>query len=312
MMIFQKKLFPNVPLSMILFFSWMVILIGGCQEKKGHHSDKEVHSDSFCTAEGCTSAQAQPGLFLDSAVGGIHYQSGNLSGITDPQGKFEFEPKATVQFVIGDIVLGTATAQAVMTPVNLVSGATSAEHPTVLNLARFLQTLDDDGDPSNGITISSKVYEAAKGKTVVFNTSEADFEGKVSALIQTLTSLTTVGDRPLIPREKALEHLKNTLNHLPSSAPGGKAEVKALMASFRTLIKDSFLGTESELDGLTKELVLVQQELAGVPDLTLANTLLLRVLEKTYSRILVDSTGQLLVPTGLQGFHIPVGNQIFC
>lgn len=157
--------------------------------------------------------EVKSGLFVDSAVEGIQFVSGGQSGITDDKGTFQYETGATVRFSIGNIAIGEGTPQPVMTPLDLVPGALDETHPTVINIARFVLTLDDDGDPSNGIKITQAVRDAALGKSINFAQSVSDFENdaNVQGIISDLTSLTTAGNRTLISTADAQIHLMNTL-----------------------------------------------------------------------------------------------------
>lgn len=102
------------------------------------------------------------GVFRDSAVSGLEYQSGGQQGLTGRNGGFVYEVGKTVTFSVGGVVLGTATGKPVLTPVDLVPGG-SADTPTVQNIARFLMMLDADGNPENGIVISGEIRSAAAG-----------------------------------------------------------------------------------------------------------------------------------------------------
>ena len=157
---------------------------------------------------------ARTGLFIDSAVLGLEYQSLSYTGITDARGQFQFVPGEDITFSIGGIVLGTVAGQSIVTPVNLVTDAVSADNPTVLNIARLLQTLDNNGDPSDGIEITPAVRSAAAPLTGVnFQQSLDDFanDGDVVNLIADLTTLTTAGPRNLLSAPAALTHLRDSL-----------------------------------------------------------------------------------------------------
>jgi len=97
--------------------------------------------------------------------------------------------------------------------VELVSGATDETHPSVTNIARFLQTLDDDAAPSNGITITSDVMDLAVGKSMDFSLSITDFEnnGNVQTIVADLSTATTAGARSLVSVQQAQAHFKDTL-----------------------------------------------------------------------------------------------------
>ena len=164
------------------------------------------------------------GRFLDSPVEGLEYVSGGESGITDDQGTFRMGGNS-VQFSVGDIIIGEGTATSIMTPVDLVPGATDETDPTVTNIARFLLTLDDDGNPDNGITIREEVRNGAVGKSIDFSQSVTSFTNgsNVQSAVADLTSLTSAGARTLISTQQAQTHLGNTLLELqePIEPPGG-------------------------------------------------------------------------------------------
>jgi len=159
------------------------------------------------------SAALKKGLFLDSAVEGLVYVSGNQSGITDNKGTYQYEEGLTVKFSIGDIIIGEALAKSVLTPLDLVPGSSDVSDPSVTNIARFLLTLDNDANPDNGITITELVRTAALGKSLNFDQTIAGFEndGNVQAIVSELTALTNAGVRPLISSQQAQSHLNETL-----------------------------------------------------------------------------------------------------
>jgi hypothetical protein len=151
------------------------------------------------------------GVFLDSAVEGLAWTSGALSGTTDAEGSFSIDGNNTAVFSLGGIELGFAPPESVVTPVDLVAGAADETHPTVTNIARFLQTLDTDLDPSNGITIDPSVAAAAVGQALDFEQSIANFAANAQSVVDTLTAGLPGGSRPLIPAVDAQQHLAGTL-----------------------------------------------------------------------------------------------------
>ena len=120
------------------------------------------------------------GVFLDSPVEGLTYQSGaNPSGTTDANGTFMYTPGETLTFSVGGVVLGTLPDGApVITPFDFGAAAE--------NIARFLQTLDEDGDPSNGIDITAAA--AALAETIlgdaVFLSDAMTFENDIGPALE--------------------------------------------------------------------------------------------------------------------------------
>jgi hypothetical protein len=190
----------NQHTSIWLIPTLCLLLLSGC----GGSSSSSSSGSSSVTATG---------VFTDSPVQGLRYVSGSLSGYTDSNGTFQYEKGQTVSFYVGDILIGQANGQAVLTPVNLVSGATDQTNPTVSNIAQFLQSLDDDGNPANGITITSQESTLAAGDTVNFNQSIANFanDGNMQTIVAALTAVTSGGSRNPVPSNTSQNNLQNTL-----------------------------------------------------------------------------------------------------
>jgi hypothetical protein len=162
------------------------------------------------------------GLFLDSAVEGIKYDSGSITGLTDTNGTFQYEIGGNVRFMIGDIFIGEASGGSVVTPVDFVSGS-DPSHPTVLNIVAFLLTLDDDNNPDNGIQISETIRNLAKDSSINFAQTTTTFtaDGNVQVVVSQLTAATSAGARSLVSSAFAESHLRNTLSVLNAGSGGG-------------------------------------------------------------------------------------------
>ena len=100
------------------------------------------------------------GHFGDPAIAGVNYESGSLTGVTGPNGEFQYEPGKTVHFAIGDISLGPKViAKDAMTPGDLVAKST-VDKTRQINILRLLQSLDSVPD-DDVITIPDEVRSAA-------------------------------------------------------------------------------------------------------------------------------------------------------
>ncbi|HVN71688.1 MAG TPA: hypothetical protein VMU10_06685, partial [Desulfomonilia bacterium] len=158
---------------------------------------------------------------MDSAVEGLTYETESMSGETDSQGRFFFKPGETMTFSIGGIKLGTTTARSVITPLALVIGAEDEKNPTVINITRFLITLDEDNNPDNGITISPETRAALADVSINFTQDPAGFAGdadvqNVISIINTLHGSSDAENRVLCTEDEAMSHLGNTLEELAS------------------------------------------------------------------------------------------------
>jgi para-nitrobenzyl esterase len=172
---------------------------------------------------GSSSDETLTGVFIDSAVKGVRWVSGDMAGTTDIAGSFQYKSGATVQFYVGDVLLGEATGNSVLIPVDLVASAQDITNPTVINIIRFLITLDNDNDPSNGIEINKASANLAMGETIDFAQSTSDFaaSGIIQVLISTLTSATDAGARSLTTVSVAQAHAENSIQDLLAGVYSG-------------------------------------------------------------------------------------------
>ena len=131
------------------------------------------------------------GYFEDSAVEGLKYKTPTNEGMTDANGKFYYCSGELITFHIGDIQLGeSAPAKSFMTPRDLVPQDKGYTETNKLFIARFLQTLDADSKPENGIQIEQAVHDNAV-KTDSFDPEKiifiADEEAGVTPTDSTVT-----------------------------------------------------------------------------------------------------------------------------
>lgn len=148
------------------------------------------------------------GRFIDSAVEGARFETATQSGSTDENGTFKYITGEAVSFFIGDILLGTSTGATLITPLNFVPGS-DTNNPQVINILRFVQSLDEDNNPDNGIRLPDTVTTQAIGQDLDFSLSTAEFENAANAL---LTQLTSGSVNMLITTSSAQAHFIASLN----------------------------------------------------------------------------------------------------
>ncbi|HET7795110.1 MAG TPA: esterase-like activity of phytase family protein [Rhizobacter sp.] len=152
------------------------------------------------------------GSFLDAAVEGLDYSvAGAASAATAASGTFSCQAGQSVAFHIGGVALGSAACAPTITPLTL-AGGNNVKADAVVNRLVALQSLDDDGDPSNGIRLTSAAKAALAASAVDFSASAAAFNTAFNALLATLpapynTRNTIDDNRRLLARE----HFENTL-----------------------------------------------------------------------------------------------------
>jgi len=180
----------------------LLLLLSGCEETSDPFSNSDV---------------AHTGRFIDSPVNGMLYGCDEgLSGTTGENGSFHYAEDCLMTFSVGSIVLGSAPAGSLVTPLDFVPGSEDEKHPQVINRVRFLMTLDADHTPENGISISHKVHSISQGIAVNFEQSIAEFESdpnvlsivaELSAINAEVTGLVTVEEAQLHFRTSLLSLL---------------------------------------------------------------------------------------------------------
>jgi len=147
----------------------IVFILTGCHHNGVSETDQDIASE----------ANTETGIFLDSAVINIGYRTETQEGVTNDLGEYQYVEGETVTFFIGELVLPTVTAKGVVTPLDLADTLDTSNN-IVVNIIRLLQTLDEDGDPSNGLSITEGAKNAAT--EVDFTLSISEFESSSEVL----------------------------------------------------------------------------------------------------------------------------------
>lgn len=185
-------------LNPIIILSSVSLLLTGCGGGDSSTSD----ADSALTT-------TKIGQFIDAPVANIEYQTASHSGVTDIDGRFEYLPGETVTFRIGNITLGSALASSTVTPLNIANTSDSNDSH-VVNLIRFLQSLDSDANPDNGIYIDDEVkYNSLDD--INFDRDEASFEDDTE--VQAIIASHGTSSGNLISTEDALLHFTGQLSN---------------------------------------------------------------------------------------------------
>lgn len=108
-------------------------------------------------ASACGGSDDQPlsSTFVDAAVSGANYSTATQTGSTSPSGQFKYRPGESVTFSVAGVSLpAVRVAGGVVTPVDMGTDGTATD-PVTLSIARFIQALDSDNNPDNGITVDA-------------------------------------------------------------------------------------------------------------------------------------------------------------
>ena len=120
------------------------------------------------------------GVFIDAPVSGLGYKctASSATGFTNIKGEFTCLDTQTVTFYMGDLRIGSALMGKVITPYSLYKNNENA----AVNLARLLQTVDSDGNNSNGLSLNypdstslyAQYYESVRHMVIDFASAEYD------------------------------------------------------------------------------------------------------------------------------------------
>lgn len=120
---------------------------------------------------------ALTGTFIDAPVQGLSYKTPTQSGFTDASGHFKYEAGETIEFKLGNLLLGKGVAGALVTPYTI-----SDNNNTATNIALLLQNFDNNRT-DNILNISAlKDYNLSN-----FNISDtnANLESRLTTLLAT-------------------------------------------------------------------------------------------------------------------------------
>lgn len=209
---------------------------------------------------GCNSSSSSSptltGTFVDSAVDGLDYKGPRFSGKTANGGHYNFREGDLVEFFLGDnIKLGTLKGSTEnVSPRDFFEGIDSDVR--LLNILILLQSLDSDGNTSNGITITAEAITALEDAIQAaypdINLSEInlslmdlteanDLKDKIADILQDVVDATESPDDKVVSEEEAEIHftevmsgditIHKNISRTPAAGSGGHS-----IASLTTVI----------------------------------------------------------------------------
>jgi hypothetical protein len=179
-------------LGFIFFASFFLVGCDSKGEAEGSSTDNNNESTKL-------------GIIVDSHIVGLRYISTNkiknktIQDITNSKGEFEYFEDGVTEFFIGNIKL-VSIKPSKMTAITTVANTKRQAQ----NIARFLQTIDKDGKPSNGIQIPRIVDRNAVSNNLLLNfddSFDANFDN-----IKYLLYSHTIDAPSTVSAKQALEH----------------------------------------------------------------------------------------------------------
>jgi hypothetical protein len=176
-------------------------------------------------------AELGKGYYIDSPVAGVEYKCGNTTGITGKDGNFTFEKGKDCNFELAGVPLRTIKADELKDGIKIVEDN--------LTVARFLQSLDIDGNPDNGIQIKDEVLEALKEAVKTLEHKDDALDKDLDEVVTHVRQKVPDFDGDIKDKDEAFEHLSKTLT----------PEMKELLAG-----KTFYAVKEKENEGTDEEL----------------------------------------------------------
>ncbi|MCK5293097.1 MAG: Ig-like domain-containing protein, partial [Arcobacteraceae bacterium] len=113
------------------------------------------------------------GTFIDGAVRGLHYETeSGIIGTTGKDGEFSYLEGESITFSVGGVIVGTFDADDIAENgfvfLQDVAGVDRAnlDDDAVVNMAIFLQSIDTNHNPYDGISIPPSIHKALEDQNI--------------------------------------------------------------------------------------------------------------------------------------------------
>jgi hypothetical protein len=154
--------------------------------------------------------ETKVGYLIDSAVEGVEYTtSSGKSATTDSSGKFEYLTTDTnISFSIGGLKLPSFNLSNIKSdnkilPADLVGvDRNNTTNTTVVKILQLFQSLDSDGNPNNGITITQNIKNSIATSKNIIDINDTELE----TLVQNT-------GKTFMDKSQAITHYKTTLQN---------------------------------------------------------------------------------------------------
>ncbi len=161
----------------------------------------------------CSEKEIHTAKVVDSTVGGIEYQCAGLIQYTKADGNIKCY-HLPLGFKVGEIKVGILydiPADGIIFPQDMLGvKRTELTNEDVKKITMLLQTVDEDNNPENGITITKETRKKLDDFIDLQKVSLAELQDYLEAKL----------NKPVVSQEKAIKHLYRSMreyNALPKS-----------------------------------------------------------------------------------------------
>ena len=181
-----------------------------------------------CGSSSSTEIPGWKGKLVDTSIEGVDWSCEGASGTTKADGVFGACPKGSVvTFSLGSVTLGSVgeISDHIITPQDLVGvKKTDTNNPKVIALAVLFQSLDSDGNASNGIKIERPAIlgleEAVKENNVAGTVASLEPSVIIANVKEAVVKANETGKVTLntVSTDDAKKHLDIVLGQIKSGA----------------------------------------------------------------------------------------------
>lgn len=154
-------------------------------------------------------AALKTGVFWVSPVEGLNFRTETQQGITNSKGEFQYKEGEKISFFVGAVKIGESIGKEILSPIDIaLTPNANINTLEVKNIAAFLQTLDADKNPNNGIKISMQAVAALPAVEVDFKNHLIQWLGE---MVGEINQKVPMNLKVVFP-EIAASNLAKTLN----------------------------------------------------------------------------------------------------
>jgi len=232
-----------ISLSLVAFMSGCGSSVSTSNDDTGTTSTSEIEDTTTNTAV----PQVKEGIFVDAGVDGIQYNYENSELLTEEKngkhGVFKYLEDQEVQFSLGKLILGKVIpnkSQGIVTPYTLVGVEAGTENAIVAKIASLLQSLDLDGDPTNGITITEEVVKVLDEQLADDITLAILDEDKIIEVVEVINTELRL-ELHFVSITEALEHLAQTMEDIDAGLVTPPSDEETETTTEETEVEDVYM-----------------------------------------------------------------------
>ena len=182
-----------------------------------------------------SSDTTKTGTFIDAPVANLAYEtSSGITGVTDSEGHYRYNPGDSVVFKLGDMILNKPIpASDIVTPVDLADNNTTI----AINLALIFQNLDTDGNPNDGVI---KLPDPKYVKSVVKDINISDDNNVTASLkvIKEKIEKELKVDLPDVNKTEAAKNLEKNVKDYAITVEYGIGKYALINKDFWFIVDD--------------------------------------------------------------------------